>query len=199
MDYLNARLGAIFNRGLVNVIIAFSATLFCCSTFAQSETIAFESLSPEVQDTLSPFADNWDKINLRRQKTLVKISQEADPDMRKRIKRHANHWKGLPKEERKKVRKTMRKFENLPPHKREKLRQHWNNMPAEKRRIIDRTFDHYEQLPAQKQNEIREKVRSMSPQERREVVKEIKRQIDRSETAKEKGRGKNSQQQKLEK
>ena len=72
-------------------------------------------------------------------------------------------------------------------------------MPAEKRRIIDRTFDHYEQLPAQKQNEIREKVRSMSPQERREVVKEIKRQIDRSEAAKEKGRGKGSQQQKLEK
>jgi len=39
----------------------------------------------------------------------------------------------------------------------------------------------------------------MSPQERREVVKEIKRQIDRSEAAKEKGRGKGSQQQKLEK
>ena len=63
---------------------------------------------------------------------LIRFSQDADPEMRQRIKRHASHWKSLPIKERKKVRKAMRKFDKLPAHKREKLRKRWRDMPAEK-------------------------------------------------------------------
>jgi hypothetical protein len=163
----------------VYLLIAGSALMFGVSALAEPDAIAFDDLSPEIQDSLSPFADRWQQIPPQRQQMLIRFSKDADPDMRKRLKRHANHWKGLPVEERKKVRKAIRKFENLPPHKRQQLRQRWNNMPAEKRRRIDQAFTHYEQLSAEKQKQIREKVRSMSPEERREFLNEIQRHRDK--------------------
>lgn len=175
MRFLNNRFKTIFTRSCITLLVAFSTVIFSSDVFAKSETTVFAELSPEVQDTLLPLADRWEQIEPQRQQMLIRLSRDADPDMRQRIKRHANHWKSLPKHERNKVRRAIRKFENLPPHKRKKLRQRWDNMPPEKHRAIDKAFDRYEQLSAERQKEIREKVRSMSPVERREFLNEIKR------------------------
>jgi hypothetical protein len=183
MGSLNKTSGSFFKGSHIKQLIVCSAIAFACSALAKPEAIAFEELPHEIQDTLSPFADTWENIKPQRQQMLIRFSKDADADMRKRIKRHANHWKELPSEEREKVRKAIRRFENLPPRKREKLRQRWNNMPAEKRRRVDRALDQYQQLSEEKRKEIREKVRNMSPRERREFLKEVKRQIDKPPVA----------------
>ena len=136
----------------------------------------FEQLPEELQETLSPFASYWDRLEPSRQLMLVNKARRADSEERKRFKAQAERWSNMTPEERKKVRKAQRRFDQLPPHKRKELRHNWKNMNREERRKITEKMHQQPKLSATKQKEIRDKVKQMSAEERRQFLDEIRRQ-----------------------
>ncbi|MGB2359809.1 MAG: DUF3106 domain-containing protein [Porticoccaceae bacterium] len=156
-------------------LVLCAAALFSWDALASPGGTAFNDLSPEIQDSLSPLADTWENIPPKRQQTLIRFTREANNEMRQRIKRHAKRWKTLSPAERSKVHRAMHKYENLPLHKQKALRERWNSMPDRKHRAKNQAPDQYDRISPEKRRQIRDKVRAMSREERREFLKQIKR------------------------
>lgn len=152
------------------------ACAFLTSFASAQEPADFAKLPEELQETLAPFANNWDRLGPQRQLMLIDKARTAGPEERKHFKAQAEHWNNMKPVERRKVRKAQQRFDQLPLHKREKLRHHWKNMSPEERRKLTEKMRKQPQLSPAKQREIREKVKKMTAEERREFLDEIKRQ-----------------------
>jgi hypothetical protein len=162
------------------LLILLACGLLSLPVTADQHPVPFDTLAPEVRDTLAPFAKDWDRLKPARQHRLVKKAQSASPAARDRFKKDVQRWKELSPADRKKLREARKRYEKLTPNERRKLRDRWERIPPKHRRG---NYVGSENLSKAEKREIRERVRKMTPEMRREYLKQInKRRQDKLKT-----------------
>ena len=79
---------------------------------------AWEQLTPEQQQTLSPYRQQWDRLPPQQREDLARGAerwQDMTPEQRERAKRRIKQWQNLAPEDRERVRERYSEFKQMPP------------------------------------------------------------------------------------
>ncbi|MDG2116038.1 MAG: DUF3106 domain-containing protein [Porticoccaceae bacterium] len=155
------------------LVMSLTAVLLSPGVIAKPAPVHFDTLSAELQDTLSPMKKDWHRLNPHMQHRIVKRAQNADTEERARLKKQAKRWRSLSPEQHRKLRKARQRFAQLPPHKRKELRHHWKSISAEKRHSL---MQYHRRLSPAEDKEVSNKVKDMINKDRQDFVDEVHRQ-----------------------
>ena len=155
------------------LVMSLTAVLLSLGVIAKPAPVHFDTLSAELQDTLSPMEEHWHRLNPHMQHRIVKRAQNADAKQRARLKKQATRWRDLSPEQYRKLRKARQRFNQLPPHKRKELRHHWKSMSSDKRHSL---MQSHQRLSPAEHIEASNNVKDMANKERRDFVDEVHRQ-----------------------
>lgn len=128
---------------LITVWIYFS--VFCTAVIAAP----FSSMSPEKQQILAPYAENWDLLSDQKQQQLqagagtwqrmteeerrqaseqLEAWKQLNPDQQEVIRRRFERFQQLSPEHRQRLRNVRQEYLELPAASRERLRQDWQRL-----------------------------------------------------------------------
>ncbi len=118
---------------LITVWVYFS--VFCPAVSAAP----FSSLSPEEQQILAPYAENWDLLSDQKQQQLqagARTWQRMTVEERRQASKQLEAWKQLPPDQQEVIRQRFERFQQLSPEHRQRLRhvrQEYLELPAASR------------------------------------------------------------------
>ena len=150
------------------IAAAFTLTTLPASAEESVEALNWEELPAEIQQSLSPMAERWDKLAPQQQHRLVRRASDSG------FKDKAERWKQLSPEERQRIRKARDRFQDMPPEKRQELRNRWENMSDDDKQKVREVRNRVKNLPPHVRQKAREDMRDMSPKQRREYLRKLK-------------------------
>ncbi len=156
----------------VRTILAITALLAISGAVADERdsksSVAWDSLSEQQQQVLSPFVVDWGGMRAERQQWLARGADRClgmSPDERDGAHMRFAHWQQLPDGRRDRIRTQYQRYRDLTP---------------DERRHVRDNFRRFQQLPADRRQELRRRFREMTPEQRQRARERMRQhQADR--------------------
>ena len=128
--------------------------LTCSATWAQDDTLNWNSLTDEQRQVLSPLEENWDTLSLERRQRLTEGAKrwsEMDAEDRSAARERFQNWRSLTEDQRSTIRDRYEQFQRLNPREKARIRDNFRrfrDLPADRRQQLLVEHLHVEPLAA---------------------------------------------------